>query len=333
MHMPAEAARTAAQSPIDEVEELLTKFPLQYTWNYTMVRQELSNLYEKAKRDQWNATDQLAWSTDVDPEAEIVPDFQIPIYGTHIWEKLTPGEIKKTRREALSWTLSQFMHGEQGALLAAAQIVDATPSIEAKFYGATQVMDEARHVEVYSRYLREKLTRQYPCNVHLKTLLDQILQDGRWDMKYLGMQIMVEGLAMAAFGFMHKMCKEPLLTDLTHYVMRDESRHVAFGVLALNDYFMDMKASEKRDREEFLAEGCRLMRDRLLMEDVWVEMGWPVDEVREIVLNSPQMQEFRKLLFSKIVPNVKRLGLLTPFVRERFAELGILQFENEEPDA
>jgi hypothetical protein len=194
-------------------------------------------------------------------------------------------------------------------------------------------MDEARHVEVYARYLREKLTRQYPVNRHLRTLLDQILTDSRWDMKYLGMQIMVEGLAMAAFGFMHKMCKEPLLTDLTHYVMRDESRHVAFGVLSLNDYFMDMKASEKRDREEFLAEGCRLMRDRLLMEDVWVEMGWPVDEVREIVLNSPQMQEFRKLLFSKIVPNVKRLGLLTPFVRERFAELGILQFENEEPSA
>jgi hypothetical protein len=333
MHTTAAARSDAEVTPIDEVEALLTKFPLQYTWNYQMVRQELVNLYEKAKRDQWNATDQLAWSTDVDPEAELVPDFQIPIYGTHIWEKLTPGEVRKLRREALSWTLSQFMHGEQGALLAAAQIVDAVPAIESKFYGATQVMDEARHVEVYSRYLQEKLTRQYPCNRHLKTLLDQILQDSRWDMKYLGMQIMVEGLAMAAFGFMHKVCNEPLLRDLTHYVMRDESRHVAFGVLSLNDYFMDMKASDKRDREEFLAEGCRLMRDRLLMEDVWVEMGWPVDEVREIVLNSPQMQEFRKLLFSKIVPNVKRLGLLTPFVRERFAELGILQFEHEEPSA
>jgi hypothetical protein len=330
MHTTAAATN---DTPIDEVEELLTKFPLQYTWNYQMVRQELVNLYEKAKRDQWNATDQLAWSTDVDPESELVPDFQIPIYGTHIWEKLTPGEVKKLRRESLSWSLSQFMHGEQGALLATAQIVTATPSIESKFYASTQVMDEARHVEVYSRYLHEKLTRQYPCNRHLKTLLDQILTDSRWDMKYLGMQIMVEGLAMAAFGFMHKMCNEPLLKELTHYVMRDESRHVAFGVLSLNDYFMDMSASEKRDREEFLAEGCRLMRDRLLMEDVWVEMGFPVDEVREIVLHSAQMQEFRKLLFSKIVPNVKRLGLLTPFVRERFEDLGILQFENEEPSA
>jgi len=333
MQTSTAALKAPVSTPIDEVEELLTQFPLQYTWNYAMVRQELTNLYEKAKRDQWNSTDQLAWSTSVDPESELVPDFQIPIYGTHIWEKLTPGEVKKLRREALSWTLSQFMHGEQGALLATAQIVDATPSIESKFYASTQVMDEARHVEVYSRYLREKLTRQYPCNVHLKTMLDQILTDSRWDMKYLGMQIMVEGLAMAAFGFIHKMCNEPLLKELTHYVMRDEARHVAFGVLSLNDYFMDMSASELRVREEFLAEGCRLMRDRLLMEDVWLEMGWPVDEVREIVLHSQQMQEFRKLLFSKIVPNVKRLGLLTPFVRERFAELGILQFENEEPSA
>jgi hypothetical protein len=194
-------------------------------------------------------------------------------------------------------------------------------------------MDEARHVEVVSRYLREKLEWQWPVNDSLKELLDATIKDSRWDLKYLGMQIIIEGLAMAAFGNLFQITHEPLLKELIRYVMKDESRHVAFGVLSLNDYFMDMKASDKRDREEFLAEGCRLMRDRLLMEDVWVEMGWPVDEVREIVLNSPQMQEFRKLLFSKIVPNVKRLGLLTPFVRERFEEIGILQFENEEPSA
>src|SRR5207247_2157975 len=238
----------------DTIERLPTSFDLCYTWNYETLRQELKNLYEKAKRDQWNATDQLPWATSVDPEAEIVPDFQIPVYDTHIWQKMTPAEIRKLRRESLSWTLSQFMHGEQGALLATAQITTATPWIESKFYAASQVMDEARHVEVYSRYLREKLSGAYPINRHLKTLLDQILTDSRWDMKYLGMQIMVEGLAMAAFGYMHKLCQEPLLTELTHYVMRDEARHVAFG-------------------------------------------------------------------------------LLSPYVRERFAELGILQFENEEPSA
>ena len=329
----AEAAIRTTPELDDTLERLPTSFELCYTWNYETLRHELRNLYEKAKRDQWNATDQLPWSTSVDPEAELVPDFQIPVYGTHIWEKMTPAEVRKLRREALSWTLSQFMHGEQGALLATAQIVNATPWIESKFYAASQVMDEARHVEVYSRYLREKLTGAYPVNRHLKTLLDQILTDSRWDMKYLGMQIMVEGLAMAAFGYMHKMCQEPLLTELTHYVMRDESRHVAFGVLSLSDFYRDLPARELREREEFLYEGCRLMRDRLLMEDVWEVMGWPVAEVRQIVLESPQMKLFRQMLFSKVVPNVKRLGLLSPYVRERFAELDILQFENEEPSA
>jgi hypothetical protein len=331
--MAEAAAVRLPASPSADAERLPTEFDLCYTWNYESARRELQNLYEKAKRDQWNATDQLPWTLQVDPEAENVPDFQVPVYGTYIWDRMTPAEIRKVRREALSWTLSQFMHGEQGALLATAQIVDATPWFESKLYGASQVMDEARHVEVYARYLQEKLTRVYPINVHLKQLLDQILTDGRWDMKYLGMQIMVEGLAMAAFGFLHKVCQEPLLTELTHYVMKDEARHVAFGVLSLAEFYKDISPSELRDREEFLAEGCRLMRDRLLMEDVWEEMGWPMEETRQIVLDSPQMQDFRRMLFAKIVPNVKRLGLLTPFVRERFEDLGILQFENEEPSA
>jgi hypothetical protein len=316
-----------------DVEEITTTFQTSYAWDYNGAREELRTLYEKAKRDQWNASNAMDWSVDVDPEAENMPDMQIPIYGTHLWDRLTPAEVRKLRREQLSWTLSQFLHGEQGALLATAQIVDATPWIEAKYYAATQVVDEARHVEVYDRYLRDKLDKAYPINRHLKSLLDQTLTDGRWDMKYLGMQIMVEGLAMAAFGFMHKVCTEPLLKDLTQYVMRDEARHVAFGVLSLNGFYADMAASELRDREEFIVEGCQLMRDRLLAEDVWEEMGLPIAETREIVLQSESMILFRKLLFSKVVPNVKRLGLLTPFVRTHFEELDILQFETEEPSA
>ena len=317
----------------EQIEELSTTFGTTYTWNYEMVRRDLHQLYEKAKRDQWNATDALAWNTAVDPEAEILPDFQIPVYNTHIWHKLTEGEKKKLRRESLRWSLSNFMHGEQGALLATAQIVDATPWMEAKFYGATQVQDEARHVEVFSRYLNEKLDGPYRINTNLKQLLDQILTDSRWDMKYLGMQIMVEGLAMAAFGFMHKSCAEPLLVDLLHYVIRDEARHVAFGVLSLNDFYDDMPERDLRERADFLFEGCRLMRDRLLAEDVWETMGWNVPEVRDIVRHSPTMIEFRKMLFSKVVPNVKRLGLLTPYLRERFTELDILQFEHEPASA
>ena len=326
-------AQPDPQTPRADVEFLPTTYNTSYAWSYATARGDLMRLYEKAKHEQWNGGEILPWQLSVDPESEILPDVQVPVYGTHIWEKCTPGEILTLRRESIRWMLSNFMHGEQGALLATAQIVDATPSMEAKFYGATQVMDEARHVEVFARYLNEKLGGPYRINENLKSLLDSILTDGRWDMKYLGMQIMVEGLAMAAFGFMHKTCSEPLLTELLHYVIRDESRHVAFGVIALDDYFDHLSDRERREREEFLFEGCRLMRDRLLARDVWEYMGWPVDEVTHIVLHSPTMIEFRKMLFSKIVPNVKRLGLLSPWLRERFAEIDILKFEHEEPSA
>jgi hypothetical protein len=194
-------------------------------------------------------------------------------------------------------------------------------------------MDEARHVEVFSRYLREKLEWEWPINPNLKKLLDVILLDSRWDMKYLGMQILVEGLAMAAFGNLYQLAREPLVKDLIHYVMKDESRHVAFGVLSLRDYYRDMPASELKDREEFVIEGCHLMRDRLVGEEVAEHVGFDPEEVKEIVLGSPIMKLFRQSLFARVVPNIKRLGLLSDRVRRGFEELEILQFENVDPEA
>ena len=314
-------------------EQFSTTFDACYTWNYATFKDSLRNLYEKAKHNQWDAQTALDWSIDVDPEAENLPDYQNPLYGTDLWNKLTPAEHRKFRREQLSWSLSQFLHGEQGALLASAQIVDAVPWIDGKYYASTQTMDEARHVEVYDKYLREKLDKEYPINVNLKTLIDQILTDSRWDMKYLGMQIMVEGLAMAAFGYMEKMTTEPLLKSLTQHVMRDEARHVAFGVLSLEGVYADLTEKELQERLEFTYEGCRLMRDRLYAVEVWQEMGLPVKETHEIVMHSETMREFQKLLFAKVVPNVKRLGLLKPWLREKFAELDILKFEDLEASA
>ncbi len=314
-------------------ETLSTTFDTCYTWNYDDFKQGLRNLYEKAKQNQWDQATALPWHLDVDPEAENLPDINNPLFGTPLWAKFTADEIRKFRREQLSWSLSQFLHGEQGALLATAQIVDAVPWIDAKYYGATQVMDEARHVETYDHYLRDKVGKEYPINPHLKTLLDQILTDSRWDMKYLGMQILVEGLAMAAFGMMERFSTEPLLKQLTQYIMRDESRHVAFGVLSLEGFYPQLDERELRERQEFAYEGCRLMRDRLYAVEVWREMGLPVEETREIVMRSEIMREFQKALFSKVVPNTKRLGLLTPWLRERFHELDILKWEHEHPSA
>jgi hypothetical protein len=315
-------------------ERLEANCPLTYTWKYEAHKEELRALYEKAKKEQWNGATYLNWQTSVDPEAELMPDMNNPLFGTHLWEKMTKQEIGRMRQESYSWMLSQFMHGEQGALLTASQIVNVVPWIDAKYYAATQVVDEARHVEVYERYLREKVELVYPINSNLKTLLDQVLSDPRWDMKYLGMQILIEGLALASFRMIHDFTVEPLVKELIKMVMKDEARHVAFGVLSLREFYEnELNEKERREREEFVYEASVLMRDRLVGIEVYERLGLPVEECRQITLQSGSMREFRKFLFMRIVPNIKRLGLLTPFVKEKFAEMDILRFEDFPADA
>jgi len=314
-----------------ELETLLTSFDTSYAWNYGSVKEGLRDLYEKAKRDQWNGTNQLAWDTDVDPERGILPDFVNPLASYPPYQRLNEREKLRLRHGQVALQLSQFLHGEQGALIVASQLVGAVPWTDAKFYAGTQTMDEARHVEVFSRYLREKLEWQWPVNESLKELLDATIKDARWDFKYLGMQIIIEGLAMAAFGNLFQITQEPLLKELVRYVMKDESRHVAFGVLSLSDYYDDMAPGEMADREDFIIYACELMRNRLVGDQISSAMGWDREEVKRTVLASESAQAFRRMLFARIVPNLKRLGLLTPRVRAAFDRLGILQFEDADP--
>jgi hypothetical protein len=326
-------AGSGATATLPDIETILTTFDTNYAWNYGSVKAGLHDLYEKAKREQWNGTTQLAWDTQVDPESEIIPQVYNPLEDYAPYQKLSERQVREFRHATMSLQLSQFMHGEQGALIVASQLAGAVPWIDAKYYAATQTMDEARHVEVFARYLRDKLEWQWPINPNLKQLLDMIICDSRWDLKYLGMQILVEGLAMAAFAQMYQMAREPLLREAVHYVMKDESRHVAFGVISLKGYYDDMGENEKREREEFVVEVCELMRDRLVGEEIATHFGWNPAEVRQKVLDSPVMKMFRQSLFARVVPNIKKLGLLTPRVRRGFEQLEIIQFEDFDAEA
>ncbi len=317
----------------DNAEKLTTTFEASYAWDYASHEEGLRNLYEKSKVSHWNAATDVDWSIEVDPEAENTPDEVIPWFGSSHWNKLSDRDIRKLRHCGQAWSLSQFMHGEQGALMVASQLVNCVPNIDAKFYAAQQAADEARHVEAYELYLRGKLGMEYPCNPELRTLLDQILRIPEWDMKYLGMQILIEGLALAAFGLQNQVATEPLIKEITSRIIQDESRHVAFGVLSLRDYYAELSDSELALREEFTTEACYLMRDRLFPKIVWEEFGLPVDELLDITDKSQTLADFRTLLFSKIVPNVKRLGLLNDRLRTQFAKLKILGFEDWEPSA
>ncbi|HEY5246333.1 MAG TPA: ferritin-like domain-containing protein [Acidimicrobiales bacterium] len=315
--------------------------PAEFTWDYEKgARPKLEKLYEKAKRAQWNGTTDLPWDTEVDQERVAAANREAngdalrwantDLSGT-VLEKWDERDWLRLGMENQNWMLSQFMHGEQGALLCTAKIVETVPWIDAKYYAATQVVDEARHVEVFSRYLDEKLSGHYPLNGHLGLLLDDIIGDPRWDMTYLGMQIMVEGLALAAFGFIQSLTTEPLLKQLLRYVMADEARHVAFGVLSLQEYYQGLTAAELRERQEFAFEAAVRMKDRMLMQEVWERLEVPKADVVQVLSQAPERDDFQILLFSKIVPNLKKLGLLDAadgWLREKFTEMGAIAFED-----
>jgi hypothetical protein len=334
-----EAILSVTNTDIDEVEHVVkNNADSIFTWDYSLARPALRKLYEKAKTGQWNATTDVPWDTDVDLERVVAADqaaigvgFDPSVYAGTALEKWGEKEWLAFGVEQRRWTLSQFLHGEQGALICTAKIVETVPWYDAKLYASTQVVDEARHVEVFGRYLNEKLGGQYQVNAHLRMLLDDIVNDSRWDMTYLGMQVMVEGLALAAFGFLYQMTEEPLLKKILRYVMADEARHVAFGVLSLKEVYDGMSDAEMKDRQEFAFEAGVRMRDRFLSQEVWDQFGVNPRDVVPAVMADPTRLLFQQMLFSKIVPNCKKLGLLDRndfWLRRRFEEMGVIQFED-----
>lgn len=306
-----------------------------FDWRYERTKPEMARLYETAKTSQWNATTDIDWSIQVDPYDEsrdLMPDEMFPLDQLPAYHTLDKRGQMHHRHMLTAWLLSQFLHGEQGALFAACQVTEAVQWMDGKLYGSTQVVDEGRHVEVFHRYLDEKLGKLYVINDNLYTIIDALMTDGRWDLKFLGMQVMIEGLALGAFGTMRKATKEPLLKELLKYVITDEARHVHFGVIALRDYYAALPENERRDREDWAYEIAVLMRNRFLAHEFYEEHYAHTMSRRawdEAVLASPFMQRFRNTMFRRLIPNLRRIHLLSDRIRPHYDRLGLLAYENE----
>ena len=320
-----------------------------FTWKYDRERDQLVTLYNKAMASQWNSVTELDWSTEVDPEREVNMDSPIIKLTRHV--ATMPGspiaswsekEYTSLALEMQKAQLSQFMHGEQGAMMTAAKIVETVPWIDAKYYASTQTMDEARHTEVFAKYLHTKLGEAYPMSPFLEEQITVLLEDSRWDIAYLGMQIVIESLALAAFGDMLRTTQEPLLKKLLRYVMADEARHVAFGILSLGEYYQGLSSAELKDRQDFLCENTLRNRSRASTPEVWERMGVNFDEVVPFIIEAAQTTKtnptgsFQRGFFAKLVPNVRKLGLLDAnngYLREQWGAAGLLEFEFAEDTA
>ncbi|MDQ1036160.1 hypothetical protein QFZ75_002576 [Streptomyces sp. V3I8] len=304
-----------------------------FSWEYDEGRERLLALYQKGKDKQWDAQKRIAWDLEVDPCDPLgTPDEAISLYGTPYWAKMNDRDKGELRKHYASWQFSQFLHGEQGAMVCAARIVESVPDLDAKLYSATQTMDEARHAEIYTRFLHEKIGMLYPVNDNLRALLGDTLSDSRWDMPYLGMQVLIEGLALAAFGLLRDTTDKPLPKQILTYVMQDEARHVAFGRMALRDYYKQLSDAERREREDFVIEGCYLMRDRLRGVEVLENFGIPTPEAEEYSERSEFLAVFRQLLFSRIVPCVKDIGLWGKRLQQAYVDMGVFDMGNTNLD-
>ena len=315
-----------------------------YLWDYERCRTQLVTLYNKAMGSQWNSVTDLDWDTDVDPEGLI--DHGGPMMKLVRIASSEPGspiaswedpEFTALGIEMFKASISQFMHGEQGAMLTAAKIVETVPWIDAKYYASTQTMDEARHTEVFAKYLDLKVGEAYPMSPFLEEQITVLLEDSRWDIAYLGMQIVIESLALAAFGDMLRRTTEPLLNKLLRYVMSDEARHVAFGVLTLKEFYAGLSDAELKDRQEFLLDNTLRNRSRSTTPEVWERLGVDLHALMPHLaaaagkMKTSPFAGFQRGFFAKLVPNVGKLGLLDAnhgYLRERWGEAGLLEFEH-----
>ncbi|MFT4519336.1 MAG: hypothetical protein ACI9JM_001732 [Halioglobus sp.] len=310
-----------------------------YNWDYSDQDNRIKKLYALGKQLNWDGEIDVDWSQTVDaidkPELsaaekeEALAQFRegFPFAEYQPYLDMDTDTQLELHRHMNSWFISQFLHGEQGALLVASQLVSCAPTFNAKLYAASQTFDEARHVEVFNRFVQQKIGLMYPVNRSLKDLLDKILTDPRWDLKFIGMQIVIEGLALAAFNVAKMNTRDPVLRDLLHLVIRDEARHVTFGVNYLEDHVKSLTQEEVEDRAQFALEACIVMRERMVPVDVHAHFGWDTTETRAISLGGAGRQQFRNLVFTRIIPNLKRIGLLTDKIRPHFEELGLLEFE------
>src|SRR5436190_7059208 len=307
-------------------------YQLETLWDYDYepTHAELETLYETAKKNQWNGSTAIDWSHRPGAAGPVL-NVQVAFAGTNFFARLTPEEQKEVEIRVSAWRLSQFLHGEQGALVGCGQLVNSIPELDAKLYASTQLVDERRHVEVFESYVK-KLHKIYPVDPLLKTVLDEILATNLWELKLLGMQMIVEGLAIAAFNLMRKQTADRTLAQLLDYVLQDEGRHVNFEYFALRQSIPDMAPAKREYLEDFTVNACDQMYARdehtgfRSIQSVWNEMGWDGEKIwKDTVANSMTTKHFNSFLFQdNLMPRLQRLGLISERVAPKYRALGLL---------
>ena len=320
-------------NPVDVVEIFKTPLTGSYNWDYTVQDNRIKKLYELGKELNWNVESDLDWSPEFEGMGDEEFDFEDNQWSNHpVYKAMPRWKRKEFFHDLSSWSVSQFLHGEQGALLVASQLASCAPTFNAKLYAASQTFDEARHVEAFNKYLQTRIKKSWPIGAALKGLLDKILTDPRWDLKFIGMQVVIEGLALAAFNAAKDGTNDPVFKRMLELIIRDEARHVTFGINYLTEFVQTLSEEDRRDRAKFALEACTVSRHRLKAYDVWEKYGMNIEETEEYQKENILQTQFQDVLFSRIMPNLKKIGLLTEDLIPEYEKLGVLAYADGDSD-
>ena len=306
----------------DGVKTALTAI---YNWNYEPEIDQLRTLYANALDRQWIGLRDLSWDEEIDREAFSASFTLGPadIQQTDFWKNL-PAETRwKVSSGMATFLLSNFLHGEQGALMVAGQLVSAVPHMDAKFYAATQTLDEARHVEVFAAYIK-KLGQVQPLSPAVRGLLDATLAHESWLMKLIGMQVVTEGLALYFFRDMRNTTQEPLLKQLLTLVSRDEARHTSYGIKYLSALVPGLGDREREELEDFAFEASRSLIDSRsgtsLRDSALAVMN---EAGLDLMALMPEIMKERQKLRPTQRPDAPRRGAVRGFIIPTLRTIGL----------
>jgi hypothetical protein len=310
-----------------------SRFDTIFQHEYPVDHPELRRLYENAKRDQWNVSRDIDWKTPVDLEKGVLADELIDIYGTPYWDRLSAQDRAELNRRFTAFRLSLLLHGEHGAMLVCSQLVETVQGTDAKFFQATQVVDEARHNEVLNRYMDEKLGGlYYPLAGNVRELFDTLLGDSRWTIKTIGLQLVAETFAVALFKMLGETAKDPLFKEICRYILQDESRHMGFGMLSLPGVIATLSEKERIELEDFTHWALVRTLTGLFPSEVYRDMGFSGAEIQAIQTlrrgraagndNTVFRTTFKRDLHTTLLQNLSRVGLLTSRIAPKLESLG-----------
>ncbi len=310
--------------------ELDVDVPMQlhWTWNYGSEVAELRRLYEKGKVNQWNAELDLDWDTPVSKDEFLMPP-ETTVMGNLL--KMM-GKDEATQKAAvfdeINYVLSQLLHGEQAALQLCGQLTNVCDKMDEKWYAASQVIDEARHIEAFSKFMQRKLGAIYPIGPTLKILLEMLLEADTAQKKTLGMQTLFEGMAVGIMDLMRRECLNPLMKRMIHRVEQDESRHAAFGVLMMRRVVREAEPEQMEEMEDWafnILETLNANQQMDMLRLLGPKYGIDPELTVKLITAMPNFSEFNSLAYMHtVVPNLKNLGLLTERTRDQWLKLGMM---------